>query len=113
MEYEPPRLGIEPASDQVSQRLGIDEGVMILKVEPGSPAATGGLRPYRRHPSTRRWLLGDIIVAIDGKPVKSARDVFTLMDGRRFGDIVTVTIDRDGERIDVSVTLEPRGRGPS
>jgi S1-C subfamily serine protease len=107
VEVTPPRLGVDLVSDALARQLGVDEGAMILNVSPNSPAAKAGLRPFRRDPQTGRRRPGDIILAIDGQRVRSTRDVFTFLEGRRFGETLTVTIQRGGEEMDVKVTLSP------
>jgi S1-C subfamily serine protease len=99
-----PRLGIVPVPDQYTEKWGVT-GVLIADVQPGSPAEKAGLQATRR---TRRGeiVLGDVIVAIDGKPIETTRDLFAVLDTKKVGDTVTVTITRDGEKQDVSIKLE-------
>lgn len=98
-----PGLGIVPAEDQLMRQLDV-QGVLILSVRPGGPAAKAGLRPTRQTASGR-VVLGDIIVAIDGNPVTSAEDLYNIMDEHKVGDTVTVTVLRQDERTDVQVQL--------
>jgi S1-C subfamily serine protease len=98
-----PDLGIELAEDQVMRKLDL-EGVLILYVKPGGPAAKAGLRPTRRD-GFGEIQLGDIIVAIDGKPIKTKDDLYSTLEAHQIGDSVTVTVLRDDERKDVQVTL--------
>ncbi|HUP42804.1 MAG TPA: PDZ domain-containing protein, partial [Thermoanaerobaculia bacterium] len=56
-----------------------------------------------------RILLGDVIVAVEGQPVASPNDVFLLLERRRAGETVTVTVARDGRRRDLEVTLGESG----
>lgn len=108
-EIRRPILGVELADDQYLRRLGI-EGALIFRVTPGTGAAKAGLLSTRRARSGD-VLLGDIITAIDGEPVKSSSDVFLLMERHEPGDIVQVTVLRDRESIDQPVELgAPRGR---
>jgi S1-C subfamily serine protease len=48
---------------------------------------------------------GDIVVAIDGKPVTSQMDLNLLLNREGPGDMVTLTVVRDGKKIDVQVKL--------
>jgi S1-C subfamily serine protease len=98
-------LGIQVAKDQVAEQLGVDEGVLILKVVPNGPAAEAGLRGTSQNRSGHIQL-GDVIVAIDGKPIKNSNDLYAALDRHKAGDTVTVTVLRDGERQDVQVTLQ-------
>jgi S1-C subfamily serine protease len=100
-----PILGIQVAKDQVAEQLGIEEGVLILRVVPNGPAAEAGLRGTSQDRSGHIQL-GDVIVAIDGKPVKNSNDLYNLMEQHKVGDAVTVTVLRDGERQDFKVTVQ-------
>ena len=101
-----PRLGIEPVPDQLTQKWGVN-GVVVKDVERGSPAEKAGLRPTL---STRRGIrLGDVIVAIDGTAIHTSKDLFAVMDTKKVGETVTVTIERDGKRQDVPIALEAPG----
>ena len=51
----------------------------------------------------------DLIVAVDGKPIKSEADLYSVMDEHKVGDQVSVTIIRDGQKQDVPVTLGESG----
>jgi S1-C subfamily serine protease len=99
-----PRIGVQTAEDQLAQRLGVDQGALIVRVIPNSPAAEAGLRGTGRD-ENREIHLGDIIVALDGKPIRNGKDLYTALDRHKEGDTLTLTIIRDGNRQDVQVTL--------
>ena len=98
-----PSLGVTLAPDQLTARLQID-GVLIMQVDPGGPAALVGLRPTRRDLAGNIHL-GDVIVVIDDEEVESTEDFFAAVEERAPGDEVTVTVVRDGEPMSVSLTL--------
>ncbi len=98
-----PGLGIEPVPEQLARRWGID-GVVILKVVPGGPAAKAGLRGLQRDRQGHIHL-GDVIVAIGEHEVHSPNEMYTILEKYQIGDTVTVRIDRDDERQDTQVTL--------
>jgi VCBS repeat-containing protein len=100
-----PRLGVQLAQDQVAQQLGVERGVLILKVLPNGAAAEANLQGTRRDASGQIHL-GDVIVAVNGKPINSAKDLTAAIEQYKVGDTVTLTIVRDGERQDVQVTLQ-------
>jgi len=104
-----PTLGVELALPHVNRRLGLDgRGVLIIEVEPGSGAEEAGLRPTRRD-RRGRIRLGDILIAVEGEPVRSAEELRLRLERRRPGEQVRVTVDRDGRRVDVAVRLgEPQ-----
>ena len=47
----------------------------------------------------------DLIVSIDGKPVKTYEDLLTEVEARAPGDDVVISVIRDGREVDVPVTL--------
>jgi S1-C subfamily serine protease len=100
-----PRLGVQVVQDQIARKLGVDHGALILKVVPGSAAAQAGLRGTSRDEDTGNIKLGDVIVAVDGKAINNAADLNAALDRHQVGDTLTVTIERDGKRQDVKVTL--------
>ena len=99
-----PSLGVQVASQQVTRRLGIG-GALILEVSPGGAAARAGLRPTVRN-ERGNLVLGDVIVAIDGQPVRSSGDLLLLLEQHDAGDRVKVRIERGGKERDVGVTLQ-------
>jgi S1-C subfamily serine protease len=88
--------------------LPVEQGILIERVVPGGPAAQAGIRG-----GTRTMLLelqqlrvgGDVLIAINGNPVASQGDLNLLLNRSRPGDTVTLTIIRDGKKMDVSVKL--------
>jgi S1-C subfamily serine protease len=103
-----PRLPVsinEPLSNRIPRELLGTEGVLILGVDPNAAAASG-LRGTRRT-LAGQYLWGDVIQAIDGKPVKSVTDLYRVLEDYRAGDTVTVTVFRDGRQLDVKVQLQP------
>ena len=101
-----PRLPLtinEQLSDQVPrQSLGVD-GVLIIRVDPAGAAA--GLRGTRR--TERGIVLGDVIQAIDGKPVRSVQELYAVLENYRAGQTVTLTVYRGNGQTDVKVQLQP------
>ena len=103
--YAPPVLGvsIDPRADALARRQGV-EGVLILGVTPGSGADAAGLRPAEITPDGRLDP-GDVIVGLGGDEVTSVEDLRALLDLHRAGDRVPLTVLRDGERVELEVTL--------
>ena len=100
-----PGMGITPAPEQAVAELDLP-GMLILNIKPGSPAEKAGLRPTQRD-RRGRIVLGDIITAIDKKPVKTFRDLTGILVTKKVGDTVTVEFLRDDQRSETPVTLEP------
>ena len=106
--YIRPALGIEVDEklNQLAQRrLGI-EGVLILKVLPGSAAAAAGLRGSKLTPDGG-IITGDIITAVEGKPVESVGKLFARLDDYQIGTKIKLTVLREGKSIDLTVILQP------
>jgi S1-C subfamily serine protease len=104
--YVRPTLGIT-ANDDLSRQLlyGTElEGVVVLQVARGSPAERAGLRPARAAPDGRIEL-GDVITAIDGRPITGMADLGGVLDEHQFGDKVTLTLRRGDKTRKVTVTL--------
>lgn len=99
-----PGLGATLADERVAQRLGI-EGVLILSVEEGGPAAVAGLRPTAQYRG--ELVLGDVIVAVAGKKVRSYNDLRDVVETFSVGDEVVVSVNRDGRLVELPVRLAP------
>ncbi|MFN2387822.1 MAG: S1C family serine protease [Thermoanaerobaculia bacterium] len=100
-----PALGVTLAPDPLAAELGVVEGVLIIDVQEGSAAAEAGLRPTLRDVRTGDIRLGDVIVEIDGKPVRSGEDLYVALERYAVGQRVRLVLLRDGARRDVTVTL--------
>src|SRR5262249_54709913 len=96
-------LGVQAGPDQLARQLRL-QGVPAYDVQPDGAAAQAGLRPTRRDKSYG-VALGDIIIAVDQKPVRSCNDLLDILEGRRAGDTAVVTVLRDGQTQNISVPL--------
>ncbi|MDW8323262.1 MAG: trypsin-like peptidase domain-containing protein [Burkholderiales bacterium] len=104
--YTRPTLGIvvdENINRVVSRRLGV-EGVVVLRVEPGSPAAEAGLRGSRVD-EAGNFYPGDVIVAIEGRKIDSVSALLARMDDFRTGERVRLKLLREGQPLELSVEL--------
>lgn len=90
----------------------VDRGVLVVTVFRSGPAAQAGLRGGTQRVRVGNLILsigGDVIVGIDGTPVKEQRDLtLYLEENTRVGQIVQLTIIRAGEEKTVSVKLAER-----
>ncbi len=106
--YIRPALGIE-VDEGVNQRLaelrGVS-GVVILRVAPGSAAEAAGLKGATVS-RDGGIVPGDTLTAIGGKPVDSVGKLLSSLDDYKVGDVVKVTVMRDGKKVDVEVSLQP------
>ncbi len=71
--------------------LRVDSGVLVISVEPGSPAAAAGLRE------------GDLIVEFDGQPVSGTADLHRLLTEDKIGRRLDLTVLRGAEKLDLVV----------
>ena len=77
----------------VQYGLPVKSGALVAFVQPGGPAAAGGIKR------------GDIIVKIDATPVGSVEDVFAATRQHKIGDRVPVELVRGDSSLTVDVTL--------
>jgi S1-C subfamily serine protease len=107
-----PGLGARYVPDQFVRRLGL-EGAMILDISEGSAAARAGLRGTERDAEGNIGL-GDLIVAVEKKPVTNVRQLFTELQRFEVGKTVTLTVTRNArgehpEHLEIAVTLQAAG----
>jgi serine protease Do len=99
-----PWLGVFIVTDTPSlaaaYQLPTSHGVVVASVEPGSPAAQAGIQS------------GDVITAFDGTPVTSASGLQNLVHATHPGQVVSVTLNRNGHVMTVSVTVGTEPNGP-
>jgi S1-C subfamily serine protease len=76
-------------------------GVAVVGVTPGSPAEKAGIRPF--DPAT--GAPGDIIVAVNGKPVNSVQDLVAALEEVGVGGMVTLTVRRGNAERTVNVRV--------
>jgi S1-C subfamily serine protease len=78
------------------EALGQETGLLLAAVEPNSPAEAGGL------------MVGDILVSVDGQPVRQMDDLMAALSGDRVGKQVTVRYVRGGQTAEAPVTVGER-----
>ena len=96
-------LGVELLPDHITERSGL-EGVAIYAVPEESQAERAGLEGLAVN-RYGQFLFGDIIVGIDGKPVRTVEDLQSLLDARRPGDAVRLKVRRGGKEREVPLRL--------
>jgi S1-C subfamily serine protease len=104
--YVRPSLGIEIDQDineAITAQLGV-KGVVILKVRSGSPAALAGLKGVTAN-QERSYLPGDIITAVQGKPVDTIAKLMALLDDYQVGQSIKLSVLRNNAGREVTVTL--------
>ncbi len=107
-----PRLGISTvyiAGDLAEElKLPASGGLLIQEVGPGTAAEAAGLRGYRDVVvigNQRLGVGGDLITAIDGKPVTEPDAVTRTLARKHPGDVIALKIFRGGRTVDVQVKL--------
>ena len=105
-EVRRPWLGISsrPISADLMEDLGIPAGIAIASVFDDSPAQSIGLEPFR---TLRGDVQGDVITAVDGRPVSSVDEMVSYFNTLLPGHTITLTIYRDMDTIDLDATLAP------
>jgi S1-C subfamily serine protease len=94
-------INIDPSS-RLERRLGI-RGVVILGIQPDGPAARAGIRPIEQRGD--EIALGDVIVAIDDKAVPDYDELYNVLDAKKPGDKVKVTVQRGRDKLTLPVEL--------
>lgn len=92
-------LGItsQPLTVPAAQRqAGVEHGLLVVGIAEEAPAATAGV------------LVGDILVAFDGRPVADPEQLLTRLSGDRIGQAVTLRVIRGRDLIEVPVTVGER-----
>jgi len=83
--------GPRPLPPRLAREIGREACVEVVEVVEGSPAAVGGLRPE------------DLILDLEGMPVKGVDDLQRLMAGELIGRTVTMTVVREGRAFPVEL----------
>ena len=78
--------------------LDTKRGLMVASVETDSPAQQA------------RIILGDILVAIEGTPIKRLRDIQAYLEPQNVGKTIQINLIRGGELKNVSLTVGDSGR---
>jgi S1-C subfamily serine protease len=94
-----PGIGIAAADERIASQLGV-QGVMVLGVARGSPAQKAGIQPW----DLQRRRVGDVIVALDGKPVATLSDFAAMLDDIGIGKQVALTVRRGDDEREVKAT---------
>jgi S1-C subfamily serine protease len=113
-------LGVKTEYDsyRLDPELGYTSGAIVTEVVDGYGAAAAGLVPFRIRATNRGTAVekyGDVIVAIDGKPVRAFSELPRVLASRKPGDTVKITCIRGlpdaPQPVEVAVTLSAMGEG--
>lgn len=86
-------IGEVPEDEAAKYGLEESRGVLVRGVMPGQPADQGGLRP------------NDVVIALDGSPVESPRELQRLISIMPVGRSVRLTVMRDGQATQLDVVV--------
>jgi serine protease Do len=81
---------------ELLKALGANGGVLVNRVQKGGPAEKAGIKE------------DDIIVALNGKPVKDGEDLVGRVSETPVGTATNVTVDRSGKKMDFKITIMDR-----
>ncbi|MEY3253148.1 MAG: hypothetical protein RL227_2121, partial [Pseudomonadota bacterium] len=82
----------------------LPQGVAIVGVGRGTPAAKAGLQPFSRG-SRGEVVMGDVITAVNGEPVADLDDMLAYLERLQPGQTVTLTVWRNGRERQQAVSL--------
>jgi S1-C subfamily serine protease len=95
-------LGMQPVAlpDALTRKLKLSHkaGLIVFTVEPGSPAERAGA------------LIGDILIALDEKPVTDMGDVQAFLESGGIGKSVRASFVRGGAPVELAIVLGERPR---
>jgi S1-C subfamily serine protease len=111
--YEYPYLGLSSRELDLAEieALGLNTytGAYVVGVVPGGPADEAGIRAGETSSAADINAGGDLITALDGQPIVSFDELLSyLVTNKSPGDTVVVTVLRDGQPVDLTVTLGTR-----
>jgi serine protease Do len=91
-------VAVEDLLDATREQYGVtaDRGVFVTELVPNSAAQRAGLE------------LGDVILEVNGEPVRTPSDVATIIRSLSPGDTITLLVDRDGDVQAVDAVLTER-----
>ncbi|MCI0448590.1 MAG: Do family serine endopeptidase [Chlorobi bacterium] len=89
---------IQTVDETMAKGLGLDKakGVLVQSVQKGGGGDEAGLQA------------GDVILAVDGREVNASNELQVIINSKRPGEVVKLTVFRDGKTIEKDVTLKPR-----
>lgn len=91
-------IGLTDLDPQSAMELGLKEpeGALIMQVEPGMPAAKGGMKPY------------DVVTEFNGKKIRFSNELRDAVAGATIGKAVDVKVIREGKPKTLAITVAER-----
>ena len=81
--------------------------MIVLQVRKGSAADRAGLQGIGR--SGRRFVLGDVVLAVNGKPTPNVDRFLDLLEAEAMGSTVQLEVMRQGQKRKVPLRVEAVG----
>jgi len=113
--YDYPYLGLSSLSGltlAAQEVLGLPQpnGAYVTSITPGGPADKAGLKAGTQATTVQGFYAGgDLIISVDGRQVNEFNDMLSYMILNKVpGDTMTVTVLRNGEALDLVITLGKR-----
>lgn len=110
-------IGATDLDQDVAKDMGISKsykGALVESVVKGGPAFKAGIKGVTRDVNAEGYLtvIGDVIISLDHHKVQRTKDIVSYIKEKSIGDIVKVTVNRNGHIIDLPVTLQSRPVNP-
>ncbi|MEK6261171.1 MAG: trypsin-like peptidase domain-containing protein [Planctomycetota bacterium] len=104
-------LGVSLFEDSITRRLGIQQGALVRDVSKNGGAAKVGILPTFEDEDGNIHL-GDVLVEVGGRPIRSTLDLLKALDGRKPGESIPVALQRNGQSVVVNVQLQAAAPKP-
>jgi S1-C subfamily serine protease len=98
-------LGVAVFEDSIARQLGVRSGAVIQRVHKNGGAAAAGIKPTTID-DDGKIQLGDVIVELDGRAIRSSNDLAKSLDGHKPLEKVAVVVERGRKRVSMTVELQ-------
>ena len=97
--------GFKLFDESITRRFGITRGALVERVFENSGAEAAGIRgTYRDYDGT--IYLGDIVVEIEGRPIRTESDMSKALSGKKPGEEISVVAIRGNQNVTQKVILQ-------
>jgi S1-C subfamily serine protease len=119
-DHSHPWIGVQgiDVNQDIAEEMSLENstGFLVMEVIHGGPADSAGLQPGDRNATidgSELTVGGDVIVAINGQRIRGISDVLLyLARDAEVGETIQITVVRDGEKVQVPLTLQSRKEAP-
>ena len=106
-QLQPPRMGFDVMNAGVAlQTLGIQRGLVVMSVDPDTPAGRAGLIPLQQDATGQVSKVGDILIAYQGRPIESNGHLAAMLELEPPEGDVVFDVLREGQIIKVVLHLK-------